>query len=766
MAVADDRSPLARLPAGGARGGPWRGSWLGALALLLTLGLLVAAAVQIRQFALLTQAVRGGNDYVVLTIYQVEAEHLRLSEQWTRALSTGEPIDRATLQLRYDVWVSRVGLLTEGGTRRLIESRPGWIQTVQQMEAFVARADRWLGEPAGARLDLAALRDLQPGLLALGPPIHGLSLAAAHDVSDQFAERNRVVRRHNQIGIALTILLAGMTLAFAAIVFGQMRQLQARRQTLEDLAASLHDARREAEIASQAKSAFLANMSHEIRTPFHGLLGMLSLLRETSLAPRQLDYLRTATESADHLLAILNDILDISQLESGRMVLAPVPIDLREMLRTVDALMRPQATAKSLALHVDAEPQVPEWLVADPTRVKQVLFNLLSNAIKFSDRGAVVLDVRVREHGEGRRALGFIVTDTGIGMDEATLARLFRRFSQGDETRSRRFGGAGLGLEISRNLARLMGGDISVRSEPGHGSSFSFQMPIHELPVPPVPAGGAAPTAGPLPTRLRVLAAEDHPVNRQYMAALLGTLAHDAWFASDGHEAVQAVRDRRFDVVLMDMHMPQLDGLGATRAIRALADPAAATVPIVALTADAFPETRERCLLTGMNDFLTKPVSPEQLATALRRLFGPPGSAAAAAPQSAAAPPLHDGLIDPVALQRTLTAVPRAQLAAMVHSYLQQGVETVQHLRAAVRDGRPLDLRVHAHATRGAALNLGLPALAATAEALHEGAAHLPAHEIARLVQRFEQQLGATGVAAHEHGLSIDVEAAATSEGR
>jgi CheY-like chemotaxis protein len=259
---------------------------------------------------------------------------------------------------------------------------------------------------------------------------------------------------------------------------------------------------------------------------------------------------------------------------------------------------------------------------------------------------------------------------------------------------------------------------------------------------------------------LQVLVAEDHPVNRQYMAALLESLGHQARFAANGQEAVEAVRHRHggrhFDIVLMDLHMPVLDGVGATRAIRALPDPAAATVPIVALTADAFSETRDRCLVAGMNDFLTKPVSPPKLAASLRRLFG---AGAGSEPPLVPAPaePLASGgsppMIDAQALTMALQVMPRERLAALVHEFLAQGPQTVQRLRAAVRDAQPLELRVNAHAARGAALNLGLAALAATAEALHEGASHLPAHEIARLVQRFEELLPLTRAAAIGAGL-------------
>ncbi len=745
MATADDRSALARA----ARPlGPRRVSWLGLVAFGLMLALLAVALVQARQFTLLRQALLSGDDYSVLTIYQNETEYLRLREQWRVALDDRVPLDADTLKLRYEIWLSNVDLLRARGPRRLLHDTVEYEQTLDQIDAFVASADRALGPEPGTAPTAAFVQALWPALQALGKPLHQMALGAAHHVAEQLEQRALTVRSQNQLGLGLTVFLSVLTLVFAATALRQVRQLRERRVALEELAANLRQARRDAEAASEAKSAFLANMSHEIRTPFHGLMGMLSLLRETGLSPHQVDYLRTATESADHLLAILNDILDMSQLESGRMTLNPTPVELRALLRDVEALMRPQAMVKSLALHIDADPGVPERVVADATRVKQVVFNLLSNAIKFSEHGAVVLDLRATAGGDGRTVLEFVVTDTGVGMDEATVARLFNRFMQADSSPSRRHGGTGLGLEISRNLARLMGGDITVRSKPGEGSCFTFRLPVQPLQEPAPASTDGVPAGSSDGRALQVLVAEDHPVNRQYLAALLENLGHEAHFTVNGQEALQAARERRFDVVLMDLHMPLLDGVAATRAIRALPDPARSTVPIVALTADAFEETRERCLVAGMNDFLTKPVSPRKLATSLRRLFGTgPGTAVGGAPPASLPVQAHSTvqpLVDDAAIAMALQAMPLERLGAMVEAFLDQGPETVQRLRAAVRGGQPLELRVNAHAVKGAALNLGLTGLAATAEALQEGAAHLPAHEIARLVQRYEDQLQAT----------------------
>lgn len=751
MATALDRGDLADAARPGRRI-----SWFGLVGLGLVVALIAVALVQARQFSLLRQAAQSGDDYVVLMVFQAETEQLRLARQWRLAADDRVPLDADALRLRYDIWVSRLSLLRGERTLRMIDADEAFLRTLQQSDDFVHAADRALGAAPEVPLDRAFVAALLPALEALTVPMHELSLGASHRVAEQLEARGRTVREQNLLGLALTVFLSMLTLAFAYTALRQMRQLRERRLALEDLAGSLRAARREAESASAAKTAFLANMSHEIRTPFHGLMGMLSLLRETGLTPRQVDYVRTATESADHLLAILNDILDMSQLESGRVVLAAAPLDLRALLRDVESLMRPQAMAKTLALHIDTDPGVPERIVADATRVKQVVFNLLSNAIKFTDRGAVVLDVRTRDGSGGDTELEFEVTDTGVGIDEATLGHIFDRFVQGDNSRQRRHGGTGLGLEISRNLARLMGGDITVRSKPGEGSCFTFRMPLR-LPERPADRAASSPAVdAPQARALQVLVAEDHPVNREYMAALLETLGHAAHFSVDGQEAVQALRQGHFDVVLMDLHMPVLDGIGATRAIRSLPDAARSTVPIVALTADAFAETRERCLVAGMNDFLAKPVSPQRLAACLRRLFGSAANEAAPAADDAPlpAPAWGEGaVVDEAAIAMALQALSQDRFASLAQAFLDQAPETVKRLRAAVRDAQPLELRTNAHAAKGAALNLGLAGLAATAEALQQGASHLPAHEIARLVQRYEELVPVTRAAMSDRGL-------------
>jgi len=280
MATENDRSPL---EASGSFGRRWRATGLSVIGAGLALALLAVALVQGRQATLLNQAVQVGDDYVVLNVYQAETEYLRLRNQWEHAVDADLPLDRAALQLRYDIWVSRVGLLHNERTYRALLGQPDYRGTLERVDAFIRHTDELLGEKPARELTREGLQVLEPELVALGEPVHGMSLRAAHYVGEQMAQRNQAVRQHNQIGIGLTVFLSALTLAFALLALRQMRQLEQRRAALEELAANLRVARRDAEAASDAKSVFLANMSHEIRTPFHGLMGMLSLLRETGI---------------------------------------------------------------------------------------------------------------------------------------------------------------------------------------------------------------------------------------------------------------------------------------------------------------------------------------------------------------------------------------------------------------------------------------------------------------------------------------------------
>ena len=679
--------------------------------------LVVVAYVQWRQYKLLDTASHFQNDALGWSFAQLETEQLRLRNELQLFVHDPKQHPAAKVQLRYDIFVSRAGLVDHERAAGIMRDQAAYLPAMEQVRSFIKAADRYLGDPPAQALDVDSGAQLLGMVDALNAPLHDLSLGASHLLYQRATDRNSAVRQQSELSIALTAFQCLLLIALAVIVLRQLNALTDRRRNLEALADTLRAARQGAEAANRAKSAFLANMSHEIRTPFHGMLGMMSLLQEGGLSPQQAAHLDTARDSAHHLLTILNDILDISQLESGRLQVTPQTVELPQLVTQVDALMRPQAHAKGLAMEVDLETDVPRWVHADATRLKQILFNLMSNAIKFTDRGAILLKVATGPDGR----LEFSVRDSGVGMDDATQGRLFQRFMQGDESPSRRASGTGLGLEISRDLARLMGGDITASSRLGVGSTFTASLPLAAVSAPAsisIDRSKATPEAG---RPLRVLVAEDHPVNRAYLEAVLERLGHRAVFTVDGDGAVRAVQaqpaDEAFDLVLMDLHMPGMDGFSAARTIRAMPPPRG-RVPIVALTADAFQASRELARDAGMDGFLSKPAHLPQLREALERYGGAAATAASRHQATVAAP--EATLLDPATIADARDALTPPRYAKLLGDFLQTRGTLIAELRRTASS--PDDLRARAHSLKGAAASLGLKAVAEAAGKLQASA--------------------------------------------
>ncbi|MFC3080465.1 ATP-binding protein [Phenylobacterium terrae] len=403
-----------------------------------------------------------------------------------------------------------------------------------------------------------------------------------------------------------------------------------RRQAEEALAR----ARDAAEAANRAKSEFLANMSHEIRTPLNGVLGVAGALARTRLDERQRELVGVIESSAETLQVQLSDILDLARVEAGRLELTCEPFHMGEACRAVAELFRTKAEEKGLGFQVEVADSVERRVVGDAVRLKQILGNLLSNAIKFTSQGSVAL--RVGACFAGPDALGFVieVADTGIGFDEAAKSRLFTRFQQADGSITRQFGGSGLGLSISAGLAQLMGGRLDAESEEGRGSTFRLELSLAAAPeaAPPPAPDAEGPQGLEAGAPIRVLLAEDHPINRKVVELIFDGLPVALAQAEDGAAALTLYRTQPFDVVLMDMQMPNMDGLAATRAIRALeAGGARPRTPVIMLSANALPEHEAAGLAAGADLYLTKPIEAGRLIEAVERALSLAGAQAAAA---------------------------------------------------------------------------------------------------------------------------------------
>ena len=590
-----------------------RGQWAAAIASVVLITLTPLAWVQWQQVRMLQDVSRNQVDSIMWQAYQLEYELFRLDDALHEAATSTVPVDAGELQERYEVFFSRIQLVTDIPRKDLMADTSAYQEAVAGVNVFTALADPLFADPDQLLRDAAAMRAIRDEIDVLKPKLNRLTREGNRAVALIVDERNLQLRDQSVIVLVLSSLQAALLVLLVLLLVRHVRRQKQENTKLLALSHALEEARDQAEAANRGKSVFLANMSHEIRTPFQGLMGMLNLLDEPNLSNQQRDYLHTARESAMHLLGVLNDILDVSTMESGTLKLSPAPTHLLDVVHDVERLMQVAARDKGLTLLVSAASDLPEWVQADATRVRQIMFNLLSNAIKFTSAGSVIAEVkRQRDNPDG---IVFRVRDSGMGMDEDTVKKLFTRFYQADDSLRRRAGGTGLGLEISRNLARMMGGDISVQSKPGVGSIFTVTL---TLPACEAPRSTTLVTDSSAQNhrRLKMLVAEDHPINLKYMSILLERMGHDAVFCENGQEALELVQKQPFDVVLLDYHMPVLDGLATTQAIRALKGPVA-NIKVILVTADVVNDTRKRAIEVGVNEFTSKPLQANDLQLAL-----------------------------------------------------------------------------------------------------------------------------------------------------
>ncbi|MDP1724994.1 MAG: ATP-binding protein [Alphaproteobacteria bacterium] len=410
----------------------------------------------------------------------------------------------------------------------------------------------------------------------------------------------------------LEILLENVTAALENKTKELEKVLKDQEKIISTKTEELRKALDLAQEANKAKTSFLATMSHEIRTPMNGVLGMISLLLDTPLNEEQQSFARIVESSAKTLLEIINDILDISKLEAGKVTLEIIPFMIKDLIESVRVLTQELAGKKKLVFKIEIDPEIPSTLLGDPTRLRQVVLNLVTNAIKFTEKGSITIQIKKHNEFDDRFGIYFEVIDTGIGISKKNQTKLFAQFSQVDSSITRKYGGSGLGLAICRNLVTLMNGEIGYESEEGKGSRFWFTSVFGKLDVAHKQKGNYVDEFDMQPQHLKILVAEDNEVNQLVIKTMLTKMGHDVTIAHNGLEAFNQVQNNVYDLVLMDMQMPVMDGLEATKQVRKL-NGDVRRVPIIALTANAMQGDREKCLEAGMNGYLSKPINKEEL---------------------------------------------------------------------------------------------------------------------------------------------------------
>ncbi|MGY6566823.1 MAG: ATP-binding protein [Halomonadaceae bacterium] len=640
--------------------------------------------------------------------YKLDRDIIQLRSDLVQQVGSARSLE--ALRLRFELIYSRVNLLQRGDVNQLLQQIPLAKRLLPDLVVLMADIDSLLDE-----IDQLGQEErwvLSDRLERVGGLTEQLIIAVNGHLAESATRDREALQTLYALLLALIMAMSLAALMVVVFLVREARDNAEARRSLESLSRELQATAHRAEAASQAKSEFLATVSHEIRTPLNGVIGMSDLLLDQPIDPKSREYARTLHVSAARLLELINDILDFSKIESGKLELERRPIRLTTLIGEACRLFGPHAEAKGLKLTTALSPALPEHVMGDPARLRQVLLNLLSNAIKFTDHGEVRVEAALSEQGE----LVLAVRDTGPGVALEKQDWLFEPFRQADASTARRYGGTGLGLAICRRLTEAMGGRIGVDSAPGQGSRFWVVMPLETVvsnePESPVFQPILEPAAGG-----KVLLVEDNPVNQQVAVAMLERHGCTVSVADSGDKALEVAGRESFDMIFMDVQMPGMDGLETTRRLRSRGG-WLAEVPIVAMTAGGPGAERERCLVTGMSGYLAKPLRRAELAAALRQgLSGK--ERAEGAEESVGADMLDEGVLGE--LRESLGLEALAALFAVHREQLQQHTESLEQ---AFEQGDLAALAARAHRLKGESGSLGGRRLADSARRLELAARH------------------------------------------
>ena len=674
------------------------------------------------------QLQNGIRENALWSVYQLDRE-TRALDYSLAELRRHNPPTKAHFQdlaLRYDILYSRAETVRATQFGQYFSDDRRINRMLSEIDVGIrAHAPLFDRYRAGTTFEPAELASLDEALAVLSAKTSEILLLTNSRLSEERADARAIVMELEKTSAVMLILLLASVIFLVVTLRRQLKSVREAGLSLEAMAERLSEAYQAADAGNRAKSQFMATMGHEIRTPLNAILGLAELMELSELPGEVRSNVKTIRSSGEALLEVINEILDYSKIEHGKLELEERVVDVRGLADTTVDIIRRRADEHRNVVKLD----IPHTLHAsvvrtDPTRLRQVLLNLLSNAVKFTSNGTVTL--RLREfYRDSVLMLRFEVEDTGIGIDETGLAKLFKPFSQVDASISRRYGGTGLGLTICKQIVEKLGGELGMSSTVGVGSIFWFELSVEAADSSEMRREAELCDLSKSLPRLRILLVEDNTVNQQVATKFLERLGQDVVVAGDGEQAVAVTRDQPFDLVLMDMQMPVMDGIQATRLIKQRGDATSAT-PIVAMTANASDDDRRRCLEAGMAGFESKPVTMERLRNVIIDFAALPKQAALAAgkePDVTAVPP--EGLpdisgLDAMRQAELVDALGHDVFRELVESFFDDAAQLVGELQRAVETGKSDDVDRVLHTIKGAAVNVGLSDIAARASALRD----------------------------------------------